>query len=71
VLTLKTATGPEIVREAREGQYDLIILPLPTEGPTRTVAELDERTRFVLVNAHCRVFLASAPSIPAEVMDKT
>ena len=44
-------------------------MPLNTEGTTGSV-ELDERTRHVVANAHCRVFLAAAPGIPAEVMDK-
>ncbi len=70
VVEMQALTGAEIVRQAGLGQYDLIVLPLSSEGPTRTMEDLDERTRFVLVNAHCRVFLAAAPGIPTEVMDK-
>jgi amino acid transporter/nucleotide-binding universal stress UspA family protein len=70
VLTLKAPTGAEIVHEAREGQYDLIVLPLPAEGTTKAVADMDERTRTIVSHAHCRVFLAAAPGIPTEVMDK-
>ena len=32
ILELQTSTGAAIVAEAREGQFDLIILPLPTEA---------------------------------------
>jgi nucleotide-binding universal stress UspA family protein len=70
VLHLKEPTGAKIVHEAREGLYDLIVLPLPTEGTTRSVAQLDARSQYIVVNAPCRVFLATAPGIPAEVMDK-
>jgi amino acid transporter/nucleotide-binding universal stress UspA family protein len=71
VLTLKTSHGREIVQAAADGQFDLIIMPLTSEGTTRSVSDLDERTRWVIANAHCRVFLAAAPGIPTEVMDKT
>ncbi len=71
VLTLKTADGREIVQAAADGQFDLIIMPLTAEVTTRSVSDLDARTRWVIANAHCRVFLAAAPGIPTEVMDKT
>ena len=70
VLRLKSLTGPQIVWEAREGQYDLIIVPLPAEGTAQSMGRLDERTRHIVTNASCRVFLAAAPGIPTEVMDK-
>ena len=69
LLELKAPTGAEIVAEAREGQYDLIILSLPTEGTTLAVTDLDVRTRYILAHAHCRVFLAATPGIPTEVVD--
>ncbi|HXG11279.1 MAG TPA: APC family permease [Gemmataceae bacterium] len=62
-------TGPDLVRLAQEGQYDLIILPLP-QPPDDGAAPLDESTAFVLTHAPCRVFLAAAPVIPPEVIDK-
>jgi hypothetical protein len=52
---------------AQEGQYDLIILPLPEEPPAGQTSRLDARARNVLDRAHCRVFLAAAPRIPQEV----
>jgi hypothetical protein len=69
VLDLKGDLGAEIVRVAREGQYDLIILPLPPELPDGKDVPLDERTSHVLRHAHCRVLLASTPRIPDEVVD--
>jgi amino acid transporter/nucleotide-binding universal stress UspA family protein len=71
VLDLKSADGPEIVRRAREDQYDLIILPVPGESAADSVLPLDPRTRHVISHAHCRVFLATAPVIPQEVVDTT
>jgi amino acid transporter len=69
VLDLKTGSAEEIVRRAREDQYDLIILPLPMESPGNPVGELDPRALYILQHAHCRVFLASTPGIPQEVVD--
>lgn len=65
----KNASGPNLVRLAEEGGYDLIILPLPSELPQGTAVPLDERTSYVLHHAHCRVFLAGTPGIPQEVVD--
>jgi nucleotide-binding universal stress UspA family protein len=64
--------GPEVVRLAREGQYDLIILAAPPEQALLPGSlPLDERTDYVLRHAHCRVQLALAPGIPTEVVDTT
>ena len=68
----KGPSGPEIVRLAQEGQYDLIILAVPLEqqaGPRSL--PLDERTAYVVHHAHCRVQLALPPQIPQEVVDTT
>jgi amino acid transporter len=70
-LPLKTGEGVEIVQAAREQEYDLIILPLPFESPGNPLGDLDARSRYILQHAHCRVFLASTPAIPQEVVDKT
>ena len=61
----------EIIRLAREDQYDLIVLALPPEMSTRPGATLDERSIYILRHAHCRVFLAGTPGIPQEVVDLT
>ncbi len=71
VLDMPKADGAAIVERVRKDQYDLVILPLPEETPTNLVGALDERARYVLKNAHCRVFLAAAPGIPQEVVDTT
>ena len=65
-----TASGDwsaEVVRIAHEGNYDLIILPLPTERPEGSLQPWDTTIDRILRDAHCRVFLASPPSIPHEV----
>ncbi len=56
-----------LVRLAREGQYDLIVLPLPDELPAGTKLPLDERSTYVLRHAPCPVFLAALPLIPQDV----
>jgi amino acid transporter len=60
-------TSEALVRLAQEGQYDLIILPLPEEPPAGQTSRLDARAHYVLDRAHCRVFLAASPRIPQEV----
>jgi hypothetical protein len=70
-LALKVGDGPEIVRIAREEQYDLIVLPLPSESPANPLAQVDARTQYIVQHAHCRVFLATTPGIPQEVVDTT
>ena len=59
VLPLKVADGPEIVKQATEGQYDLIILPLSQESPADPFGALDDRSRYIVRHAHCRVLLAA------------
>jgi nucleotide-binding universal stress UspA family protein len=71
VLPLKVADGPEIVAQAKEGEYDLIILPLSSESTSDPVGTLDDRSRYIVRYAHCRVLLAATPSIPTEVVDRT
>jgi amino acid transporter/nucleotide-binding universal stress UspA family protein len=69
VLDLPKDTGEEIVRVAKEGQFDLIVLALPSEPLPGQNGRVDDRARFVMDRAHCRVFLAAAPLIPQEVVD--
>lgn len=59
--------GPELVRLAREGHYELIIVALPQERPAEKGRLWGPDTDYVLAHAHCPVFLAAAPVIPAEV----
>ncbi|MBV9122048.1 MAG: APC family permease [Planctomycetes bacterium] len=58
--------GPEIVRLARAGEFDLLILPLPAELPGGPTLPLDETTSFILHQAPCRVCLIAPPPIPQE-----
>lgn len=69
VHTLDGHFGSELVRLAREGHYELIIVSLSRERPTERGRPWDAETDFVLAHAHCPVFLAAAPLIPAEVAD--
>jgi len=71
VLDLPKADGPAIVERLRRDQYDLVIVPLPEDLPSNLNGAVDDRARYVLKNAHCRVFLAAAPGIPQEVVDTT
>jgi amino acid transporter/nucleotide-binding universal stress UspA family protein len=64
---LPVDTGPEVVRLAQKGKYDLIVLLLAAENPATQKDLLNDRTQYVLRHAHCRVFLASPPAIPQEV----
>jgi hypothetical protein len=66
VVSVKEATGSEIVRVAQDGEIDLIVLPLPVEPPAGG-SRLDGRAEYVLDHAHCRVFLAASPRVPQEV----
>ncbi len=63
--------GPELVRLAREGHYELIIVALPQERPAEKGRLWGPDTDFVLAHSHCPVFLAAAPVIPAEVEDES
>ncbi len=58
--------GAEVVRLAREGRYDLVILALQG-GPDPQASAWQGLTQHVLHNASCRVFLASQPAIPQQV----
>ena len=57
--------GPELVRLAREGHFDLIIVGLP-EGRSHA-SPWPGWVDLVLSNAHCPVFLAAHPLLPKEV----
>jgi amino acid transporter len=69
IRSLPEFTGAALVRMAEEEGQDLIILPLPAEMPVGPSVPLDDLTNHVLHHAHCRVFLASTPGIPQEVVD--
>jgi nucleotide-binding universal stress UspA family protein len=61
--------GPAIVKLARAEHYDLIVLGLADELAPDQRLRLPPWADHVLRHAHCRVFLASAPSVPTEVAE--
>jgi amino acid transporter/nucleotide-binding universal stress UspA family protein len=69
LLDVKGDVGPDVVRLAHEGAYDLIVVPLPADLPADPRRPLDARSAYVLRHAHCPVFLAGTPVIPHEVVD--
>jgi amino acid transporter len=71
VHALQIVDGPAIVELARSELYDVIVLPLPAESPADPLGHLDERGKYIVRHAHCRVMLASTPVIPDEVVDRT
>ena len=71
VIQLADCSGAAIVERARVDRYDLIVVPLSSEKPTDPCGSLDARGDYIVRHAHCRVFLAAAPVIPTEVVDRT
>jgi nucleotide-binding universal stress UspA family protein len=59
----------DVVRLARDGQYDLIILPLPPELPPGKPLPEGNWESSVLRHAPCQVLLAAPPVVPEEVAD--
>jgi hypothetical protein len=59
--------GPEIVRLAHEGQFDLVIVALPADRPPGSGQRWEAWTDYILDHAHCKVLLAAQPTIPQEV----
>ena len=66
VLADEPQGGPDIVRLAREGNYDVLVLPWPDVAWTPAVAEVvDDWINYVRQYAPCNVLLAAHPVIPA------
>jgi amino acid transporter/nucleotide-binding universal stress UspA family protein len=63
------AYGQDVVRLAKDGHYELIVLPLPQERPLERGRLCGSEMNYVLTHAHCPVFLAAHPVIPAEVTE--
>ncbi|HKD35560.1 MAG TPA: universal stress protein, partial [Pirellulales bacterium] len=59
--------GAEIVRTARDGRYDLIIVSMPEQWADAPNRRNGEWISYVLDHAHCPVFVAAPPAIPMEV----
>jgi amino acid transporter len=56
--------APEIIRLAQEGKYDLVILGTTPEPDAGQSQPLD--IAHVVRHAHCRVFIATPPTLPQE-----
>ncbi len=69
VESLGATYGQDVVRMARDGHYELIVLPLPQERPLERGRLCGSEMNYVLTHAHCPVFLAAHPVIPAEVSE--
>ncbi len=71
VVQMSQTDGPAVVERLRVDEYDLVILPMPGESSGAALRTMDERTLYILLRAHCRVFLAAAPAVPQEIVDST
>ncbi len=61
--------GQYLVTQAREGQYDLLVVALPHELPHDRALTLPPWVEYVLRNAPCRVFLAAERPLPQELAE--
>ncbi len=67
ILPINGDVGSQLVRKAREGQYNLIITAMPSRWADDDGEVTAPWIDFVLEHAHCPVFLAAPPAIPMEV----
>ncbi len=56
--------GNDVVRLAKEGDYDLIVLAPPPDPPTGGPLPLTAWMEYIIRNAHCRVFVAATVAVP-------
>ncbi|MGD9633641.1 MAG: APC family permease [Pirellulales bacterium] len=68
LLSEQPQSGADIVRLAREGVYDVLVLPWPDVASSAEHADASEWIDFVRRNSPCSVFLAAHPVIPREVV---
>lgn len=61
--------GAGIVQQAKDGGFDLIILPLPEEVDRARPINLPAWMQHVLQNARCRVLLVADPALPKELAE--
>jgi amino acid transporter len=69
IQTVHGELGAEIVRQAREGGFDLIVLPLSDELVHGKQIALPDWIRYVLLNTRSRVLLVANPMLPTELAD--
>lgn len=67
VITVTGELGPGIVRLARDGGHDVIVLAAPMDGPRHADSHWSQWSDHVLQHAHCPVFVAMHPVIPSHV----
>ncbi len=65
-LVLRGEAGPQIVKAALEGKYDVIFMSLRGEYRRLDTTVLATTTRYVLQHAPCRVILGFAPKSIAQ-----
>ena len=71
LLPEKQPNGPDLVQLAREGDYNVIVLPWSEELRAFSETPPGEWVKLVLHNSPCSVFLASHPVIPREVVSES
>jgi amino acid transporter/nucleotide-binding universal stress UspA family protein len=69
VQVLEAKRGEDIVQQAKDGGFDLIVLPLPDEMDRGKQFALPEWIQFVLQNARCRVLLVANPVLPTDLAE--
>jgi amino acid transporter len=67
LLLVNGEPGAGVVKAARDGEFDLIVVPLSAERPAAGTWSPDGLAAYVLGHAHCKVFLAAPPLVPHEV----
>jgi hypothetical protein len=67
VVVVHGEPGSEIARLAREGQFDLVVAPLPEQWIDAVSREKYPWLDYLLEHAHCPVSLTAPPAIPMEV----
>jgi hypothetical protein len=67
LLAAEPQSGPEVVQLARDGNYDVLVLPWSDANWPPATATADDWLSYVRRNAPCSVFLAAHPVIPREV----
>jgi hypothetical protein len=69
VLSAPEDLGEGLVRLARDGRYDLVILPVPPELPADAPLPEASWQGYLVRHAPCQVLLAVAPMAPQDVGD--
>jgi hypothetical protein len=71
-VTVEALAGPNggsIVRQASDGGYDLIVMPLPDEIDRGRPLVVPAWMQYVMQNAPCRVLLLAEPVLPTALVE--